>query len=63
MSEEDKFSLEEGTILLRFARDNIEFFLKNNRRIPIPDQIKNKFKEKYGAFVTLNRYNDIRYMM
>ena len=59
MSEEDKFSQEEGTILLRFARDNIEFFLKNNRRIPIPDQIKNKFKEKYGAFVTLNRYNDI----
>lgn len=57
MSDEDKFSLEEGTILIRFARDNIEFFLKNNRKIPIPDQIKEKFADKYGAFVTLNEYN------
>lgn len=57
MSDEDKFSLEEGIILLRFARDNIEFFLKNNRKIPIPDQIKEKFTDKYGAFVTLNGYN------
>ncbi len=57
MSYEDKFSSEEGKILVRFARDNIEFFLINNRRIPIPDQIKEKFADKYGAFVTLNEYN------
>ncbi|MCK4380847.1 MAG: TIGR00296 family protein [Candidatus Lokiarchaeota archaeon] len=57
MSDEHKFSLEEGTILIRFARDNIEFFLKNNRKIPIPDQIKEKFADKYGAFITLNECN------
>ena len=59
MSDEDKFSLEDGTLLIKFARDNIEFFLKNNRKIPIPDQIKEKFGNKYGAFVTLNEYNVI----
>ena len=57
MSEEEHFTLEEGTLLVRFARENIEFFLKNNRRIPIPDKIKEKFAKNYGAFVTLNRTN------
>ncbi|MFX1366247.1 MAG: TIGR00296 family protein [Promethearchaeota archaeon] len=57
MSDENKFTLEEGTMLVRFARENIEFFLKNNRRIPVPDHIKEKFADKYGAFITLNEYN------
>jgi uncharacterized protein (TIGR00296 family) len=57
MPKEEEFSLEEGITLLRFARENIEFYLKNNRRVPIPDIIKEKFSDKYGAFVTLNRYN------
>ncbi|MFX1379332.1 MAG: TIGR00296 family protein [Promethearchaeota archaeon] len=57
MHSEEEFNLEDGKILLKFARDNIEFYLKNNRRIPIPDNIKEKFPDKYGAFVTLNRYN------
>jgi uncharacterized protein (TIGR00296 family) len=57
MPSEDEFSLEEGKTLLKFARDNIEFYLKNNRRIPIPDILKEKFSDKYGAFVTLNRFN------
>ncbi|MHA1195143.1 MAG: TIGR00296 family protein [Promethearchaeota archaeon] len=55
MSEENEFSIEEGTAIVKFARENIEFFLKNNRRIPIPEEIKKKFSNKYGAFVTLNR--------
>lgn len=54
---DDEFSLEEGTMLINFARDNIEFFLKNDRRIPIPNLIKEKFTNKYGAFITLNKYN------
>lgn len=58
MSEEDKFLLEDGKALITFARDNIEFFLKNKRRIPIPKEIEEKFKEKYGAFVTLNKFKD-----
>jgi uncharacterized protein (TIGR00296 family) len=57
MPNEDEFSLEEGKTLLKFARDNIEFYLKNNRRIPIPDKLKQMFSDKYGAFVTLNRFN------
>ncbi|MFX1306540.1 MAG: TIGR00296 family protein [Promethearchaeota archaeon] len=57
MSDDDKFSLEEGKLLIKFTRDNIEYFLKNNRPIPIPNLIKEKFSDKYGAFVTLNTYN------
>ncbi len=55
MSENDNFSLEDGTILIKFARDNIQYYLENDRRIPIPEEIKKRFSEKYGAFVTLNR--------
>jgi uncharacterized protein (TIGR00296 family) len=57
MSEEDKFSLEDGKTLINFARDNIENFLRDSRRIIVPDVIKQKFSDKYGAFVTLNRAN------
>lgn len=57
MSDENKFSLEDGKTLIKFARENIEYFLKNNRRIPISEDIKKKFKDKYGAFVTLNVVN------
>ncbi|MFX1417924.1 MAG: TIGR00296 family protein [Promethearchaeota archaeon] len=59
MTNKDEFTLEEGKLLIKFARENIEFFLKNNRRIPVPDLIKSKFSDKYGAFVTLNKYNFI----
>jgi len=57
MTYEDKFSLEDGVTLINFARENIEFFLKNDRKIPIPEYMKDKFKDKFGAFVTLNRHN------
>ncbi|MHA1805144.1 MAG: TIGR00296 family protein [Promethearchaeota archaeon] len=54
--EEEKFTVEDGKMLIRFARENIEYFLKNNVRMPVPPEIKEKFNEKYGAFVTLNKY-------
>jgi len=57
MSEEDKFSLEDGKTLINFARDNIENFLRDSRRIIVPEVIKQKFSDKYGAFVTLNKAN------
>ena len=57
MSYEDKFSLEDGEALINFARENIEFFLKNDRKIPIPEYMKEKFNNKYGAFITLNKYD------
>ncbi|MFX0023665.1 MAG: TIGR00296 family protein [Candidatus Hermodarchaeota archaeon] len=57
MANDEEFSLEDGKTLLNFARGNIEFYLKNNKPIPIPEKIKEKFSDKYGAFVTLNRFN------
>ncbi|MFX0187482.1 MAG: TIGR00296 family protein [Candidatus Hodarchaeota archaeon] len=57
MSDEEKFNVEEGSMLIDFTRENIEFFLRNDRRIPVPDEIKQKFADKYGAFVTLNKFN------
>lgn len=57
MSNEEKFSVEEGKMLINFARDNIEHYLKNSKRIGVPEEIKQKFANKYGAFVTLNKFN------
>lgn len=57
MSDEEKFSVEEGKTLINFARENIEHYLKNNKRIGVPEEIKQKFANKYGAFVTLNQFN------
>ena len=56
MSNLEPFSLEDGKTLIKFARDNIEYFLKNDRPIPVLENIKYKFSDKYGAFVTLNSY-------
>jgi len=57
MSDEELFTLEEGKTLIKFARENIEHFLKNSKRIIIPNELREKFSDKYGAFVTLNVYN------
>ncbi|MFX1410633.1 MAG: TIGR00296 family protein [Promethearchaeota archaeon] len=56
MSEDKEFSVEDGKVLIKFARENIENYLKNDRKILVPDDIKEKFREKYGAFVTLNTF-------
>lgn len=56
MSNEEKFNVEDGKMLIKFARENIEYFLKNSRRIIVPEEIKQKFGDKYGAFVTLNKF-------
>ena len=57
MSNTEIFSLDDGKTLIKFARENIEHFLKNSKRIIIPDGLREKFSDKYGAFVTLNVYN------
>ncbi len=57
MENKNDFTVEDGHILINFARENIEYFLKNDTKIVVPAEIKEKFGEKYGAFVTLNRYN------
>ncbi|TFG00963.1 MAG: TIGR00296 family protein [Promethearchaeota archaeon] len=55
MLEDEKFTREDGELLIKFARDNIKNYLKTNKRMIVPDKIKKKFGEKYGAFVTLNK--------
>ena len=57
MSEEERFTLEDGKLLVQFTRQNIEFYLENDRRIIIPNDLKEKFEDKYGCFVTLNIFN------
>jgi uncharacterized protein (TIGR00296 family) len=57
MSEDEPFDVEDGKLLIKFARDNIENYLRNDRRIGIPEIIKEKFAGNYGAFVTLNKFN------
>jgi uncharacterized protein (TIGR00296 family) len=58
MTDEEEFTIEEGEMLVNFARENIEYFLQNDRKLPVSEEIKEKFKDKYGAFVTLNRYDE-----
>jgi uncharacterized protein (TIGR00296 family) len=57
MSDEERFSVEDGKKLINFARANIDHYLKNSKRIGVPEEIKKKFADHYGAFVTLNRFN------
>lgn len=57
MSDEEPFSVEDGKLLIQFARVNIENYLKQSKRIPVPEVIKQKFGTKYGAFVTLNTHD------
>jgi uncharacterized protein len=57
MTEDEIFTLEDGKALIEFARDNIETLLKTGKKIPIPEKLKKLFSGKYGAFVTLNKYN------
>ena len=57
MTEKEIFTLEEGKVLIKFARENIVHFLQNSKRIIVPDDLRKKFTDKYGAFVTLNVQN------
>jgi len=57
MADEEIFTVADGKELIQFARDNIEYYLKNSEGIMIPEVLKEKFKGNYGAFVTLNTHN------
>ncbi len=57
MTDKEIFSLEDGKVLIKFARENIEHFLRYSKRIIVPDDLRKKFTDKYGAFVTLNVQN------
>ncbi|MHA1233558.1 MAG: TIGR00296 family protein [Promethearchaeota archaeon] len=59
MTDKEIFTVADGKELIQFARDNIVYYLKNNKRIIISKVLKEKYKENYGAFVTLNTHNII----
>ncbi len=48
-------SVKEKTMLLKLARDTIAFYLKNGKKYDPPDEIKNTFTGKSGAFTTLRK--------
>lgn len=49
-----ELSDEEGRALVRIARDSIDNYVKEGRKIPPPTEGK-KFSEKAGVFVTINK--------
>ena len=56
MSENNKFDVNDGQQLIKFARENIEHYLLKSQKIEVPSIIKQNYAEKYGVFVTLNEY-------
>ncbi|MBD3351422.1 MAG: TIGR00296 family protein [Candidatus Lokiarchaeota archaeon] len=50
-----EFTLNEGKELIKFARKNIINYLETEKRLKVPKKLKEKFNEKMGAFVTLNK--------
>ncbi len=57
MTDKEIFTVADGKELIQFVRDNIVYYLKNSKPIIIPEVLKEKYKENYGAFVTLNTHN------
>ncbi len=53
-----ELTLDQGTYLVRLARESIEYYFKHNRLMPKPEDYPEIFNEKRGVFVTLNTYPD-----
>ncbi len=58
----EKFlSEEEGRILLRIARDSLNEWVRNHRRVNVAEYpLTGALQEKHGAFVTLRRLGSLR---
>ncbi|TXT67257.1 MAG: hypothetical protein BAJALOKI1v1_140025 [Promethearchaeota archaeon] len=54
---EINITLDDAKNLIGYIRENIAYFLKTGKRLPIPEQLKQRFRNKCGAFVTLNKTN------
>lgn len=50
----EEITLEDGINLIKFARENIESYLTTSKRAIISEELKEKYSDKYGVFVTLN---------
>ncbi|MEM1539011.1 MAG: TIGR00296 family protein [Candidatus Bathyarchaeia archaeon] len=47
-------SLEEGRTLVKLARSAVEEYLKNRKRLKVPENIPEKLMQPCGVFVTIN---------
>ncbi len=54
MKEENKITLEDGTILVKTARNVVTEYLKDGEKITLEKTIQDKFSFNSGVFVTLN---------
>ncbi|MCP4764217.1 MAG: TIGR00296 family protein [archaeon] len=50
-----EITLEDGKRLIKFARKNIEYYLENDRRMTVPVDLIEKYSQKSGGFVTLQK--------
>ncbi len=53
------FTLDDGVFLVKLSRKAVETFLKAGVKISPPKNIPEKFKEKFGVFVTIERLSHI----
>ncbi|WP_457557758.1 TIGR00296 family protein [Candidatus Harpocratesius sp.] len=51
-----EITLADGQKLVAFARSNIEYYLKTKKNIDVPNDIRDKYADNAGAFVTLNKF-------
>lgn len=47
--------MEDGAALVRFARRNVVHFLETGKKLDVPPDLRERFAEKSGAFVTLSK--------
>ncbi|MCP8310896.1 MAG: TIGR00296 family protein [Candidatus Methylarchaceae archaeon HK01B] len=52
-----KISDDEGKLLVKIARDAIETFVRESKRIRLPKDLPEKLYEKSGVFVTINKFD------
>jgi uncharacterized protein (TIGR00296 family) len=53
-------SEDEGKFLIKIAREAIETFIKEQKKIDVPENTPDTLKENMGAFVTLNKEGLLR---
>ena len=49
-----QLNLEEGRILVQLAREAVEEYVKNRKRISLPEDVSKKLLQPCGVFVTIN---------
>jgi uncharacterized protein (TIGR00296 family) len=57
---ENMLSEDDGKYLLSVAKDAIETYVKENRKIDTPSDCPDYMHEELGVFVTLNKHNNLR---